>query len=549
VERPGSGWNPLAVAIAAGVWIAAAGNWPLWRALASIPETGGVRGVAFLTGFGVMIAALTTGLLALFAWRGVIKGVAALVILSAAVGAYFMGTYGIVLDPTMMTNVLQTDARETGDLLGAAFFASVLVLGVLPSIVLARMPLRSLPFVAQAWRNLLAIAACIAVIALLTVAFFADLSSSMRNHRQVRYLVNPVNAYWSLGVAVREREQLPQGPPAPIGLDARVAARPPGVLPPLLVLVIGETARADHFALNGYARPTDPELATLPVVSFSNVTSCGTNTAQSLPCMFSALDRRAFQSRSADAENLLDLVYRAGLAVLWVDNQSGCKGLCERVPNANADEPAPGGTPLLSGLCRDGECYDEALLHDLDRRIAALPAERRERGVLLVLHQMGSHGPAYHRRSPADRKRFQPECTSAVLQQCPLDAVVNAYDNSIAYTDHVLADTIRWLGRQEAYAPALVYVSDHGESLGEKNVYLHGLPWAIAPREQTHVPLIAWLGNPADPAVAKQLECLRKRRAEPLTHDNLFHTALGQLGVQAREYVPALDAFAACRGA
>jgi len=127
--------------------------------------------------------------------------------------------------------------------------------------------------------------------------------------------------------------------------------------------------------------------------------------------------------------------------------------------------------------------------------------------------------------------------------------VVNAYDNSIAYTDHVLADTIRWLGRQEAYAPALVYVSDHGESLGEKNVYLHGLPWAIAPREQTHVPLIAWLGNPADPAVAKQLECLRKRRAEPLTHDNLFHTALGQLGVQAREYVPALDAFAACRGA
>jgi lipid A ethanolaminephosphotransferase len=549
VERPGSGWNPLAVAIAAGVWIAAAGNWPLWRALASIPETGGVRGAAFLAGFGVMIAALTTGLLALFAWRGVIKGVAALVILSAAVGAYFMGTYGIVLDPTMMTNVLQTDARETGDLLGAAFFASVLLLGVLPSIVLARMPLRSLPFVAQAWRNLLAIASCIAVIALLTVAFFADLSSSMRNHREVRYLVNPVNAYWSLGVAVRERERLPQGPPAPIGLDARVAGRPPGVLPPLLVLVIGETARADHFSLNGYARPTDPELATLPVVSFGSVTSCGTNTAQSLPCMFSALDRRAFQSRSADAENLLDLVHRAGLAVLWVDNQSGCKGLCERVPNANADEPAPGGTPLPSGLCRDGECYDEALLHDLDRRIAALPAERRERGVLLVLHQMGSHGPAYHRRSPADRKRFQPECTSAVLQQCPLEAVVNAYDNSIAYTDHVLADTIRWLGRQEAYAPALVYVSDHGESLGEKNVYLHGLPWAIAPREQTHVPMIAWLGNPADPAVAKQLECLRKRRAEPLTHDNLFHTALGQLGVQAREYVPALDVFAACRGA
>jgi lipid A ethanolaminephosphotransferase len=548
VQRSGRGWNPLAVALAAGLWVAIAGNWPLWRALAGIPETAGVRGIVFIGAFGVMVAALSTGLLTVFAWRGVIKGAAAILIVSAAIGAYFMGAYGIVLDPTMMTNVLQTDTREVGDLLGAAFFASVLVLGVLPAIVLARVPLLRLSLGSQAWRNVLAFAACIVVVGVLLVTFFADLSSTMRNHRQLRYLINPVNSYWSLGIAVHERGKRPQGPLAPIGLDAHVAARPPGALPPLLVLVVGETARADHFALEGYPRPTNPELSKLPIVSFSDVTSCGTNTAQSLPCMFSALDRRAFQARDTDTENLLDLVQRAGLAVLWLDNQSGCKGLCDRVPHAQADTPPPGGTPLPAGLCSDGECLDAALLHDLDQRLAALPAERRGRGVLLVLHQMGSHGPAYYRRSPPDRKPFQPECTSAVLQQCPLDAVVNAYDNSIAYTDHVLADTIRWLGRQTDYAPTLVYASDHGESLGEKNVYLHGLPWAIAPREQTHVPMIVWLGDPAQPTVTAQLECLRKRRTQPLSHDNLFHVVLGLLGVQAREYVPALDAFAPCKG-
>ena len=229
------------------------------------------------------------------------------------------------------------------------------------------------------------------------------------------------------------------------------------------------------------------------------------------------------------------------MAVLWIDNQAGCKGLCDRVPHVDT---CSGDDCAL----HDGDCYDEALLHGLDARLAALPAERRQRGVLLVLHQIGSHGPAYFKRSPPDRKPFMPECTTTVLQQCPLDTVVNAYDNSIAYTDHVLAETLRWLrGHAASYDTALLYVSDHGESLGENNIYLHGLPYAVAPVEQKHVPMLAWFAPDRGSAVSARLECLRQRRDVPLTHDHLFHTVLGVLGIEASEYRKSLDAFAPCR--
>jgi len=197
-----------------------------------------------------------------------------------------------------------------------------------------------------------------------------------------------------------------------------------------------------------------------------------------------------------------------------------------------------------ANACSEGECFDEALLLDLDQRLALLPPERRERGVLLVLHQMGSHGPAYFKRSPPGRKPFVPECSSAVLRECDREALINAYDNSIAYTDHVLGEVIRWLkGKATSHESMLLYVSDHGESLGEGNIYLHGLPYALAPREQTHVPMIAWLGMQN----TEQTACLIERRQTPLTHDHLFHTVLGLLDIQASEYRKALDAFATCR--
>jgi lipid A ethanolaminephosphotransferase len=232
---------------------------------------------------------------------------------------------------------------------------------------------------------------------------------------------------------------------------------------------------------------------------------------------------------------------RAGLAVLWLDNQSGCKGICERVPHAST---AALPDPLL---CSDGQCQDGILLKDLDARIAALPAERRARGVVLVLHQMGSHGPAYAERSPASSKRFGPECTGNDLQHCTREAIVNAYDNSIAYTDHVLASAIGWLKTQATqYDPAMVYVADHGESLGENNLYLHGLPYAMAPDVQKHVPWITWLSPGFEARRGVAMDCLRAQADAHITHDYLFHSMLALAGVQTQVYRPELDAYASC---
>ncbi len=527
---PRRGWNPLTLAVLAGLWIAALPNWPLWQALLALPEVASPRGALFVAGFGVMITALLTLLMAPFAWRYTIKPVISLLLLAAAFGAYFMSAYNVVIDTPMITNVLQTDPREVRDLLNPRLLLAVLLLAGVPLLLLWRAPIQRTRWWPQLGRNLSMMIASALLLCGLLFALFADLSATMRNHGSVRYLINPLNSLYALidlGVQSRAR---PAGPPAPIGLDARVATRPSGALAPLLVLVIGETARADHFSLNGYPRATNPELAAMgdKVLSLRNVMSCGTSTAASLPCMFSHLGKQAFEASNGHQENLLDLVQRAGMAVLWVDNQSGCKGLCDRVAHVE--------------ICNDDDCSDDALLRDLDARLAALPAAARERGVLLVLHQMGSHGPAYYKRSPPERKPFTPECTTNVLQQCARDALINAYDNSIVSTDHTLAQTLHWLeGQRARYDPTLLYVSDHGESLGENNLYLHGLPYAVAPIEQKHVPMLIW------PAAGANAECLRGLQTAPLSHDNLFHTALGILGITATEYVGKLDALASCR--
>ena len=541
-------WSPLTLAFGAALWIAVLCNGPLWSALRALPEMATARGALFIAGFALMVAAGTSALLALLAWQRTIKPAIALFLVSAALGAHFMSTYGVVIDPSMMTNVMQTDAREVRDLLSLRLLVHIVLLAALPIALLWKVPLKHARFKVQLGHNLGACVLAWLVLLALVVALFADLSATMRNHRSIRYLINPLNSFFALGVLAKQSGAKPAGPPAPIGIGAQIAPRAAGSLPPLLMLVVGETARADHFALNGYPRPTNPELAKLDVVSFADVTSCGTNTAASLPCMFSHLGKRAFGSRDGEHENLLDLVQRTGMAVLWLDNQAGCKGLCGRVPNAFASQAPPGQGAAPAGLCNEGECFDEALLVGLDARLAALPAPARERGVLIVLHQMGSHGPAYSKRSPPQRKPFVPECTTNVLQQCDRSELVNAYDNSIAYTDHVLARTIAWLAeRDKQYAPMLLYVSDHGESLGENNLYLHGLPYAVAPREQTHVPMLAWLAPGAHGVSGLSIDCLRRERNKPLSHDNLFHTTLGVLGIRANEYVVTLDAFAACR--
>lgn len=544
---PPAGRAPIVPIVAASLWLAGPANWPLWRSLAALPDLQGPRGAAFALALGLMVAALSAALLGLLAWRATLKPAIALLLLVAATGAHFMGTYGVVIDPTMIVNAAGTDAREVRDLLDARLLLSLALLAGLPSWWLWRLPVGHAPWRMALLGNAVVVVLGLASVVVLGFVFYPDLAGTMRAHKALRYEISPFNALYS-AVRAATRRAGPAAAPLPIGLDARPLPPQAGQKPPLLLLVIGETARADHFALNGYGRDTNPELRAQRVLSFRRVSACGTNTAASLPCMLSPLGRERHEARARDSENLLDLLQRAGLAVLWLENQAGCKEVCNRVPHTRPEQPAPGATAPDASLCPGGECLDGALLHGLDERLAALPADQRARGVVLVMHQMGSHGPAYASRSPAGRKPFQPECRSPALPQCDPAALANAYDNSIAYTDHVLAGAIAWLRRQvEQHDPALLYLSDHGESLGENGLYLHGMPYAVAPPEQTHVPMLAWL--PPQTLAAGRLDagCLRGRLDAPLSHDHLFHTVLGLARVGAGEYRESLDALAPCR--
>ncbi len=541
-------WNPLTLALLVSVWIGLIANWPLLLAVTRLPEAVSKGAFAFAALFAVIAIAMHAVVLSAFAWRPIVKPVLTLFLLAAAFGAHFMGTYGVVIDPTMMVNVFQTDVRETRDLLSLRMFVTVALMAGLPIAWLWRRRVAQPGWLRQTGIVALGLLGTLAVLVALFFAFSADLSSTMRNHKSLRYMLNPLNSFWAVGATAYDRTRTPRGPPQPIGVDAVLAPRPANAHVPLFVFVVGETARADHFSLNGYARPTNPELAKRDVVSFTQVTSCGTSTAASLPCMFSHLGRVAFDARAHDDENLLDVFQRAGLAVLWIDNQSGCKGLCDRVQAVQASTLAAGAAPMPAQLCHQGECLDDALLHGLDARLGALDPARRAKGVVLVLHQMGSHGPAYSARSPVERKPFVPECTTNVLQDCDQTQLVNAFDNSIAYTDLVLANTIDWLkSKRGQYATSLLYVSDHGESLGENHIYLHGMPWGFAPEAQKHVPMVMWLSPEAQAERGVTLQCLNAKREVPASHDNLFHTALGLVGVDAAEYRAALDLTASCR--
>jgi lipid A ethanolaminephosphotransferase len=532
----------LWIVVLASLWIATVCNVALWRALANLPGLSTGQAATISVALALVIALATAGLLSLLAWRWTLKPVVTLFLVSAAFGAYFMMAYGVVIDPNMMVNTLQTDMRETRDLLNWTLAGTVMVLAVLPSFFLWRQKVRRTGMARQALFNGLTLLASGALVVVVVLVFFQSLASVMRNHTQVRYLINPLNSFYALGAVAAKPFQRDESTVLPLGRDAVLGARYAGqIKPPLLLLVLGETARSGNFAINGYARPTTPQLARENIASQRNAWSCGTSTAASVPCMFSNFGRAGYESRPANYEGLLDVLQHAGLAVLWLDNQAGCKGVCDRVPNVSTLQLK------VPGLCDGGECMDEVMLHGLDERIAALPAERRAKGVVLVMHQMGGHGPAYYKRSPPAFKKFLPECTSNSLQSCEREALVNAYDNSIVYTDHLLASAIGWLKAQEARsAPAMLYLADHGESLGENNLYLHGMPYSVAPDVQKRVPWITWLSPAFEQRSQVTTACLQQQLDAPISHDNYFHSVLGLMNVQTSVYQPALDIYARC---
>ena len=307
--------------------------------------------------------------------------------------------------------------------------------------------------------------------------------------------------------------------------------------PRLLIMVLGETVRADHLGVNGYSRNTTPRLAQRELVNFGAVSACGTATAVSVPCLLSYLTKDNYDDSTAKhADNLLDVLQRAGVKVIWRNNNSGCKSMCDRVEQDT-------GFALNSVYhCKDGECPDLALLEGLEQKILQ---QDNAQSLFIVLHQQGNHGPEYYKRSLEQNKVFLPECRTNLLSDCDQQQIINAYDNAIVSTDMLLDHSISLLERlSKKYDTGLLYISDHGESLGENGVYLHGLPYWIAPEAQTKVPMLLWQSKRLNSSLQLDNTCLAKKKN--VSHDNLFHTVLSLLSVKSKDINPTLNLLDGC---
>lgn len=470
-----------------------------------------------------------------------IKPVLVLLFLGASFASHFMNRYGVVIDASMLQNVVETNVREAHELLNWQMLQTVTLLGILPSLLVWRLPLRF----PSTWRGLLlqlgTVAVSLLAVAGLLLLLFKTLAPAVREHRELRFLLTPTNMFQATHGYLKRKWATPTVM-APLGTDAakgvKWTAGPQRKT--VTVIVVGETARAMNFSLNGYPRQTNPLLATQAgLINFRNVSSCGTATAVSVPCVFSHFTRSNYTADKASGhEGLLDVLKHAGFDVLWRDNNSGCKGVCDRVRFEDLARPRPG-----DPLCNTEECYDERLLRDLPEMI-----RNAKQDMVIVLHQKGSHGPAYWKRYPPGFGKFGPVCQTSELEKCSQESIVAAYDNTILYTDYFLSKTLDLLRAEagEGVDTAMLYFSDHGESLGEHNMYLHGAPWILSPPEQRQVPMMLWLSDGFRSRFSIDRNCLAARATQQFSHDNVFHSVLGLLNVSTAVYNPKLDMLQPC---
>ena len=485
-----------------------------------------LKNIGFLLSLPVVLGSFIVLLLVLVSSRYTIKPILIFFLLLSAVASYFMNNYNVVIDHEMIRNILQTNVNEAGDLFSLKLLFYFLLLGVLPAVFIYRAEIQPV-----SWKRSVitkSLVGSLAVLAALAAALPLSrfYTSFAREHTSLRYFTNPTYYIYSAGKYINEtyfrREVVVQSQ----GTDAHLPAT--DLDRELIILVVGEAVRADRLSLNGYQRETTPLLQKEAVTSFSQMYSCGTSTAYSVPCMFSIFPRDSYNNSKGESnENLLDVLQHAGVNVLWRDNNSDSKGVASRVEYQDYKQPG------TNTVC-DEECRDIGMLVGLQEYID----DKQNGDIFIVLHQMGNHGPAYYKRYSKPFERYTPVCQSNQLDECTTEEINNAYDNAILYTDYFLSEVIQLLKKNsDRFETAMVYMSDHGESLGEHNLYLHGLPYAIAPDAQTHIGSFFWI----DEGFKIDQKKLRDKSAEQFSQDNLFHTVLGLMEIETSIYDKNLD--------
>ena len=532
--------SALALGAAVAIYILAVLNRSLWSELhEALSASRDMEGFWTLSvGVCCRLVGNLVLILALVTWPRVGKPLLAALILVSAASAYYAQTFGVRLNEEIIQSIFETQRAEAAALITVDAVRWIVLFGVLPALVVLLVPVRFLPkWRLLGWRVAIVLAA-VALMVLPPLVAGRSYVYFERNHRGMYDVFNPYAALSGTFHYLQREVFRSKATMTPIGMDATLDPAPAASgRKRVVVLVVGETARAENQSLQGYSRETNPEMKRAGAVYFTDAWSCGTATTVSVPCMFSNMTRAKFDKPVAKAHwNALDVLQHAGVDVYWRDNDEGCKGVCLRVPNDDLTDAK------VAGLCDADGCFDDVLLTDLPERLA-----RMRSPALLVLHLKGSHGPAYFQRYPKTFAVFGPGCDTAEVQTCTYAQTVASYDNTILYTDHILGKVVDALKAAPDTDSAMMYLSDHGESLGEGNIYLHGADWATAPSQQKHVPMLMWLspGWVRDSGV--QLACLDKRRTQPASQDNLFHTLLGFFGTRTTVYNPDLDLLAGCR--
>lgn len=489
-------------------------QWPLFRFAAANLDTASASGVLTIVTLAVLATVVTAtifGLVALLSQR-LVKPLLMLAAVGNAIALYFVQAYGVVLDKTMMGNVFNTDLAEATSLFHPKLLAYVIVLGVLPCVVLARVVPRRAPIRRR--------------LAFVGIVLAAGLGWGYANAKTWLWIDENAKR---LGGMTMPWSYVGNGPRY---LASVAGPRKQKLLPPatftehskaVVMLVIGEAARASNFSLYGYARPTNPVMSANGVTALK-ARACSTYTTASLACILSHLG-----SSSSSWEPLPSYLARSGVDVIWRSNNWG-----EPAMKVQTFERAE----TLRPTCQGGDCdHDELLLQGLEERIRASTQER----VFVVLHLAGSHGPRYDMKYPPRAERFTPVCRSVELSKCSADELVNAYDNSIVYTDEMVGKTIEVLRKLSPMPAMLMFVSDHGESLGEYGLYLHGTPWSIAPDVQKDIPFVVWM---SDSLKQHKSIAARELAADARhSHANVFHSVMGAFSMRSEVYRPELDVF------
>ena len=522
------------------IWLGVFLNIAFFEKIRMLTPYNGVKAGLFVVASIIIVVAAYNFIFQFFNWKWTAKPLAIALVFIGGFAAYAVNTLGVLITSDQIQNLMQTDIAEARDTWSWHLLTWTLGMTVVPIIVILMMKIKPEPIIRQLLHKVIASVVSLAMVLGLLFVFYVDFAAIFRENRDLKGMISPQNMIASFASYYKKKAPKENLPLVVYGEDAVMQKAQATSLPKLMVLVVGETARAENFSLNGYSKNTNPKLSQQDILNFSRVSSCGTATAVSVPCMFSGMPRKEYEERLAShREGLLDIAQRAGYQVTWIDNNSGCKGTCDRVNQFKIPEP------LQQKWCKDKECFDDILIDSFKAYLATIPQDDN-RPRLIVLHQMGSHGPAYYKRVPAQFKVFKPTCDTNAIQGCSREALLNTYDNTLLYTDYVLDSLIETLKNTTKYQTALWYLSDHGESTGESGMYLHGAPYAIAPTQQTHIPMLMWFSTVWKNQAKQQVKCLAQQGRQELSQDNLFPTMLSLLDVKSKVIDPNNDMLAAC---